>query len=55
VQRSGRPTLGRYYAFAGLLITALCFWRGNLWANIIAHWLTDGVGFILLPLIGAHH
>jgi membrane protease YdiL (CAAX protease family) len=42
-------------AFAGLVLTALYFWRGNLWVNIIAHWLTDGVGFILLPLIGAHH
>jgi|GEM_PF-5822705 len=42
-------------AFGGLVLTALYFWRGNLWANIIAHWLTDGAGFILLPLIGAHH
>lgn len=42
-------------AFGGLILTALYFWRGNLWANIIAHWLTDGAGFILLPLIGAHH
>jgi membrane protease YdiL (CAAX protease family) len=42
-------------AFGGLVLTALYYWRGNLWANIIAHWLTDGAGFILLPLIGAHH
>jgi membrane protease YdiL (CAAX protease family) len=31
-------------AFGGLVLTALYFWRGNLWANIIAHWLTDGAG-----------
>jgi membrane protease YdiL (CAAX protease family) len=31
-------------------------WRRNIWANIIAHWLTDGTAFIILPLLtsGAH-
>ena len=38
-------------AFGGLVLTVLYVWRRNLWANIIAHWLTDGVGFILA---GAH-
>jgi membrane protease YdiL (CAAX protease family) len=42
-------------AFGGLVLTLLFVWRGNLWANIIAHWLTDGAAFILLPLIAPHH
>jgi membrane protease YdiL (CAAX protease family) len=42
-------------AFGGLVLTLLYVWRGNLWANIIAHWLTDGAAFILLPLLAAHH
>jgi membrane protease YdiL (CAAX protease family) len=42
-------------AFAGLVLTLLYVWRRNLWANIIAHWLTDGAAFILLPLIAPHH
>lgn len=33
--------------WAGLLLTILFLWRRNLWANILAHWLTDGVGFLL--------
>jgi uncharacterized protein len=33
-------------AFGGLVLTVLYVWRRNLWANIIAHWITDGVGFI---------
>jgi uncharacterized protein len=33
-------------AFGGLVLTALYVWRRNLWANILAHWITDGVGFI---------
>jgi uncharacterized protein len=42
-------------AFAGLVLTLLYVGRRNLWANIIAHWLTDGAAFILLPLIAPHH
>ena len=42
-------------AFAGLILTLVYAWRRNLWANIIAHWMTDGAAFILLPLIGGHH
>jgi membrane protease YdiL (CAAX protease family) len=41
-------------AFGGLGLTVLSCWRGNLWVNMIAHWLTDFAGFVLLPLIGAH-
>ncbi|HEU5312702.1 MAG TPA: type II CAAX endopeptidase family protein [Candidatus Udaeobacter sp.] len=33
--------------FAGLLLTVLFVWRRNLWANILAHWLTDAAGFLL--------
>ncbi|HEX3817247.1 MAG TPA: 2Fe-2S iron-sulfur cluster-binding protein [Chthoniobacterales bacterium] len=42
-------------AFGGLILTLLYVWRGNLWANIVAHWLTDGSAFILLPLLMKHH
>jgi membrane protease YdiL (CAAX protease family) len=43
-------------ACAGLILTLLYMWRRNIWANIIAHWLTDGTAFIILPLLtsGAH-
>ena len=40
--------------YGGLVLTALYLWRRNLWSNIIAHWLTDGAAFILLPLM-MHH
>jgi membrane protease YdiL (CAAX protease family) len=33
--------------WGGLLFTALFLWRRNLWANMIAHWLSDGAGFLL--------
>ncbi|HEX3811181.1 MAG TPA: type II CAAX endopeptidase family protein [Rhizomicrobium sp.] len=42
-------------AFGGLVLTLLYMWRRNIWTNIIAHWLTDGSAFILLPLLTAHH
>ncbi|HEY2068734.1 MAG TPA: CPBP family intramembrane glutamic endopeptidase [Rhizomicrobium sp.] len=42
-------------AWGGLVLTVLYLWRRNLWANIICHWLTDGTGFILMPLLMAHH
>jgi membrane protease YdiL (CAAX protease family) len=41
-------------AYGGLVLTVLYLWRRNLWSNIIAHWLTDGAAFILLPLM-MHH
>jgi uncharacterized protein len=33
--------------FAGLLLTVLFVWRRSLWANMLAHWLTDAAGFLL--------
>jgi membrane protease YdiL (CAAX protease family) len=42
-------------AFGGITLTLLYVWRKNLWANIVAHWLTDGSAFILLPLLMRHH
>ena len=33
--------------FGGLVLTMLYLWRRNLWANMIAHWLTDGAAFLL--------
>jgi uncharacterized protein len=41
-------------AFGGLVLTLLYMWRRNIWSNILAHWLTDGAAFILLPLLMAH-
>jgi len=41
-------------ACGGLFLTLLYLWRRNLWATIWAHWLTDAVGLLLVPL-GAHH
>jgi membrane protease YdiL (CAAX protease family) len=34
-------------AFAGLLLTALYLWRRNLPCNMLTHFLTDGVAFLL--------
>ncbi|HEY5337921.1 MAG TPA: CPBP family intramembrane glutamic endopeptidase [Rhizomicrobium sp.] len=42
-------------AWGGLVLTVLYVWRRNLWANIICHWLIDGAGFILVPMMSAHH
>ena len=33
--------------FGGALLTVLYIWRRNLWANMIAHWIADGAGFLL--------
>lgn len=33
--------------FGGVLLTALYLWRRNLWANMIAHWIADGAGFLM--------
>lgn len=32
--------------FGGLLLTLLYVWRRNLWINIIAHFVVDGVGLL---------
>jgi membrane protease YdiL (CAAX protease family) len=42
-------------AWGGLVLTLLYLWRRNLWATITAHWLTDSVGLLLVPLLAAHH
>jgi membrane protease YdiL (CAAX protease family) len=42
-------------AWGGLVLTGLYLWRRNLRADIICHWPTDGAGFILMPLVMAHH
>lgn len=34
-------------AFGGAVLTFLYVWRRNLWANMLAHWLTDAAAFIL--------
>ena len=33
--------------FGGLVLTLLYLWRRDLWANILAHFLTDVAGFLL--------
>jgi membrane protease YdiL (CAAX protease family) len=33
--------------YGGVLLTILYLWRGNLWANMLAHWIADGAGFLL--------
>ena len=44
-------------AWGALVLTALYAWRRNLWANIIAHWVTDAAGFLMLPMMAhaPHH
>ncbi|HXR93279.1 MAG TPA: type II CAAX endopeptidase family protein [Steroidobacteraceae bacterium] len=32
--------------YGGVLLTILYLWRRNLWANMIAHWIADGAGFL---------
>ena len=33
--------------YGGVLLTVLYIWRRNLWANMLAHWIADGAGFLL--------
>lgn len=33
--------------FGGLMLTLLYVWRRDLASNMIAHWIADGVGFLL--------
>ena len=33
--------------YGGLVLTALYLWRRDLASNMFAHWLTDGVGFLV--------
>lgn len=32
--------------YGGVLLTILYLWRRNLWANMLAHWIADGAGFL---------
>jgi len=32
--------------FGGVLLTVLYMWRRNIYANMIAHWIADGAGFL---------
>jgi len=41
--------------FGGALLTVFYVWRRNLWSNMLTHWLVDGVGFVLMPILSAHH
>ena len=42
-------------AWGGLVLTGLYVWRRNLWSNIICHWIVDGTGFVLVPMLSGHH
>jgi len=42
-------------AWGGFVLTALYLWRRNLWTTILAHWLTDAVGLLVMPTIALHH
>jgi membrane protease YdiL (CAAX protease family) len=33
--------------YGGVVLTVLYLWRRNLWANMLAHWIGDGAGFLL--------
>jgi membrane protease YdiL (CAAX protease family) len=37
--------------WAGLVLTVFYFWRRDLGANIVAHWVLDGLGFLVLAQI----
>ncbi|MGA7537533.1 MAG: type II CAAX endopeptidase family protein [Steroidobacteraceae bacterium] len=41
-------------AYGGAVLTVLYLWRGNIWANMLAHWIGD-CSFIFLPLLTVHH
>ncbi len=32
--------------YGGIILTGLYLWRRNIWANMIAHWIADGSGFL---------
>jgi membrane protease YdiL (CAAX protease family) len=34
-------------AYGGVVLAVLYLWRRNLWANMLAHFLADGAGFLL--------
>ncbi|HTW35974.1 MAG TPA: CPBP family intramembrane glutamic endopeptidase [Rhizomicrobium sp.] len=51
----GGLALALVAAWGGLVLTLLYLWRRNIWTTIIAHWLTDLVGLVLVPAMGLHH
>jgi uncharacterized protein len=51
----GGIALAAAAACGGVVLTALYMWRRNLWTNIIAHWIVDFVGFVVLPMLSTHH
>ncbi len=42
-------------AEGGLVFAVLYLWRRNIWSTIICHWIVDGTGFILIPLLAGQH
>lgn len=36
-----------FVGYAGAVLAGLYLWRRNLWANMLAHWIGDGAGFLL--------
>lgn len=42
-------------AEGGLIFAVLYLWRRNIWSNIICHWIVDGTGFILIPMLSGAH
>lgn len=43
-----------YVSVVTVIMTVLFLWRGDLWSNIIAHLVTDGVPLILMPMLMRH-
>lgn len=39
-----------YVSVVTVIMTVLFLWRGDLWSNITAHFITDLVPFVLMPL-----
>ena len=33
--------------YGGVVLATLYVWRRNLWANMLAHWIADGAGFLM--------
>ncbi len=44
-----------FVSLAAVMFTGAFLWRGDLWANIIAHLVVDSVPLLILPLTGIPH
>jgi membrane protease YdiL (CAAX protease family) len=44
-----------FVSLAALAFTGAFLWRGDLWANIIAHLVVDSVPLLILPFTGVPH